>query len=147
MAISAQAIGSTSPTKKSASEPTKPLPVPNSDFYQLADVLTREEKAIVKKVRTYMETKVQPVINKYWSDEAFPIELLPSFRELQLCSLPALLVTAQRSPETESTLPNQRLDRKPSREAARTAPNPPTTPYVPKRLPTSQCASLTKGDL
>ena len=29
----------------------KPLPAPNSDFYQLADVLTAEEKAIVKKVR------------------------------------------------------------------------------------------------
>jgi hypothetical protein len=47
----------------------KPLPAPNSDFYQLADVLTAEEKAIVKKLRTYMETKVQPVINKYWSDD------------------------------------------------------------------------------
>jgi hypothetical protein len=39
------------------------------------------------------------------------------------------------------------LGRKPNREAARPAPNPPTTQYVPKRLPTSQCASLTKGDL
>jgi alkylation response protein AidB-like acyl-CoA dehydrogenase len=87
MAISAQAIGSTSTAKKPASQQTKPLPVPNSDFYQLADVLTPEEKAIVKKVRTYMETRVQPVINKYWSDDAFPFELLPSFKELQLGGL------------------------------------------------------------
>src|SRR4051812_15283524 len=65
----------------------KPLPAPNSDFYQLADVLTAEEKAIVKKVRTYMETKVQPIINKYWSDDAFPFELLPSFKELGLGGL------------------------------------------------------------
>ena len=65
----------------------KPLPAPNSDFYQLADVLTADEKAIVKKVRTYMETKVQPIINKYWSDDAFPFELLPSFKELQLGGL------------------------------------------------------------
>ena len=35
----------------------KPLPAPNSDFYQLADVLTADEKAIVKKVRDYMETQ------------------------------------------------------------------------------------------
>jgi hypothetical protein len=61
-----------------ASRPTaapsksKPLPAPNSDFYQLADVLTAEELALVKKVRGYMETKVQPIINKYWSDDAFP---------------------------------------------------------------------------
>src|SRR5213082_1042818 len=62
----------------------KQLPAPNSDFYQLVDVLTAEEKAIVKKVRTYMETKVQPIINKYWSDDAFPFELLPSFKDLGL---------------------------------------------------------------
>ena len=58
MAISAQATGSASAAKKAAIQQSKPLPVPNSDFYQLADVLTPEEKAIVKKVRTYMETKV-----------------------------------------------------------------------------------------
>src|SRR6201989_1632012 len=60
----------------------RPLPAPNSDFYQLIDVLTAEERAIVTKVRTYMETSVQPIINKYWSDDAFPFELLPSFKEL-----------------------------------------------------------------
>jgi hypothetical protein len=63
------------------------LPLPNSDFYQLADVLTPEEKTIVKKVRAYMETNVQPVFNKYCSDDAFPFELLPSFKELQLGGL------------------------------------------------------------
>src|ERR1700753_2992023 len=65
----------------------KPLPAPNSDFYQLADLLTADEKALVKKVRAYMETKVQPIINKYWSDDAFPFELLPSFKELGLGGL------------------------------------------------------------
>src|SRR5258708_7910011 len=65
----------------------KQLPAPNSDFYQLVDVLTAEEKAIVGKVRTYMESKVQPIINKYWSDDAFPFELLPSFKELGLGGL------------------------------------------------------------
>jgi glutaryl-CoA dehydrogenase len=65
----------------------KQLPLPNSDFYQLADILTADEKAIVKNVRTYMETKVQPIINKYWSDDEFPFELLPSFKELQLGGL------------------------------------------------------------
>jgi hypothetical protein len=50
--------------------------------------------------------------------------------------------------ETGSALSSDRsLGRKPSREAARSAPNPPTTRYVPKRPPTSQSASLTKGDL
>jgi DNA-binding CsgD family transcriptional regulator len=62
----------------------RPLPAPDSDFYQLVDVLTADERALVKRVRHYMESKVQPIINKYWADDAFPFELLPSFRELKL---------------------------------------------------------------
>src|SRR6202041_1259062 len=65
----------------------KPVPVPDGDFYQLIELLTPEEKAIVKKVRSYAETKVKPIINKYWADDAFPFELLPSFKELKLGGL------------------------------------------------------------
>src|SRR5712671_5691056 len=77
------------PTATAASKTAapKPVPVPNGDFYQLVDLLTPEEKAVVKKVRTFMETKVQPVINKYWSDDAFPFELLPSFKDLGIGGL------------------------------------------------------------
>jgi len=85
-AVATPVAAETAPTKKVVQAP-KQLPPPNSDFYQLADVLTAEEKAIVKKVRAYMETKVQPIINKYWSDDAFPFELLPSFKELKLGGL------------------------------------------------------------
>src|SRR5712671_7250149 len=74
------------PAKSDIRQP-KQLPAPNSDFYQLVDVLTPDERAVVKKVRAYMETKVQPIINKYWSEDAFPFELLPSFKELQLGGL------------------------------------------------------------
>src|SRR6202795_4132937 len=86
MATTATSVASASIARKPSGQPKK-LPPPNSDFYQLADVLTADEKAIVKKVRTYMETKVQPIINKYWSDDAFPFELLPSFKELGLGGL------------------------------------------------------------
>jgi len=65
----------------------KPLPVPNSDFYEFAADLPAEELAIVKKVREYMETKVQPIINKYWVEDSFPFELLPSFKELNIAGL------------------------------------------------------------
>jgi hypothetical protein len=77
----ATAAQAATPATAAARQP-KTLPLPNSDFYQLADVLTADERALVKKVRTYMETKVQPIINKYWADDAFPFELLPSFKEL-----------------------------------------------------------------
>jgi alkylation response protein AidB-like acyl-CoA dehydrogenase len=82
-AVSTSVAAATAPVAKAP----KQLPAPNSDIYQLADVLTAEETEIVKKVRAYMETKVQPIINKYWSDDAFPFELLPSFKELQLGGL------------------------------------------------------------
>jgi glutaryl-CoA dehydrogenase len=65
----------------------KPLPAPNSDFYEFAADLPAEELAIVKKVRDYMETKVQPIINKYWVEDSFPFELLPSFKELGIAGL------------------------------------------------------------
>src|ERR1700680_656455 len=81
--VAAPAAAAAAPVKKAP----KQLPAPDSDFYQLADVLTAEEKAIVNKVRTYMETSVEPIINKYWSDDAFPFELLPSFKELGIGGL------------------------------------------------------------
>ena len=81
-----------SPTKdvsaaKAAPKPAKPLPVPNSDFYALAETLPAEELAIVKQVRNFAETKVAPIINKYWVDDAFPFELLPALKELNIGGL------------------------------------------------------------
>ena len=65
----------------------KPLPAPNSDFYEFTADLSAEEQAIIKKVRNYMEANVQPIINKYWVEDSFPFELLPSFKELNLSGL------------------------------------------------------------
>src|SRR5262249_2509869 len=62
----------------------KHLPPPNSDFYQLAEMLSDDEMAVLKKVRAFMETNVTPIINKYWVEDAFPFELLPAFKELKL---------------------------------------------------------------
>jgi hypothetical protein len=42
----------------------KPLPAPNSDFYELYETLNAEELATVKRVRTFIEAKVAPVITK-----------------------------------------------------------------------------------
>jgi glutaryl-CoA dehydrogenase len=65
----------------------KSLPAPDSDFYQLNDALTADERALVKTVRQFMEGKVAPVINQYWADDAFPFELLPAFKELDIGGL------------------------------------------------------------
>src|ERR1700747_841695 len=61
-----------------------PLPAPNSDFYSLIETLPADELAVVKQVRTCMETKVQPIITKYWVEDAFPFELLPAVKELNI---------------------------------------------------------------
>jgi alkylation response protein AidB-like acyl-CoA dehydrogenase len=65
----------------------KALPAPNSDFYELADTLNAEERGLLKQVRAFMETKVAPIINKYWVEDAFPFELLPAIKELNLGGL------------------------------------------------------------
>jgi len=65
----------------------KPLPQPNSDFYQFAATLGADELAMLKRVRTFMETKVAPIINKYWVEDAFPFEVLPAFKELNVGGL------------------------------------------------------------
>src|SRR6476660_3234054 len=65
----------------------KQLPPPNSDFYQFVETLGADELATVKRVRAFMETKVAPVINKYWVEDAFPFELLPAFKALNIGGL------------------------------------------------------------
>src|SRR6201984_3482815 len=69
-----------SPTK----EIKKALPQPNSDFYELVETLPAEELAVVKQVRAFMETKVAPIITKYWVEDSFPFELLPAIQELNI---------------------------------------------------------------
>ncbi len=34
-----------------------------------------------------MESKVAPIINKYWVEDSFPFELLPAFKDLNLGGL------------------------------------------------------------
>jgi glutaryl-CoA dehydrogenase len=81
-----QTATATATELKTAQKPRQ-LPEPNVDFYELVDKLNADEKATLDKVRAYMRTRVVPVINKYWSQDAFPFELLPSFKELGLGGL------------------------------------------------------------
>ena len=70
-----------------AAAPSLPEPSDCSDFYSLADTLTPDERALVVQVRAFMESKVAPVINRYWADDAFPFELLPAVKELNIGGL------------------------------------------------------------
>ncbi|MEJ0024788.1 MAG: acyl-CoA dehydrogenase family protein [Rhizomicrobium sp.] len=63
------------------------LPAPDSDFYLHVETLDPEDLALVRAVRTFMEEKVAPVIDKYWADDAFPFDLLPAFKTLNIGGL------------------------------------------------------------
>ena len=52
----------------------KALPAPNNDSH-FVEALPAEELALVKKVRTYMKTKVAPIL-KYGAEDSFPFDLL-----------------------------------------------------------------------
>jgi len=72
---------------KKEAKPIKPLPAPNSDFYELAETLPAEDLAVLKQVRGFMESKVAPIISKYWDEDSFPFELLPAIKELGIGGL------------------------------------------------------------
>src|SRR5260370_41820489 len=63
---------------------TVPLPAPNADFYEVTESLNADELKQLKQVRTFMEANVAPIITKYWADDAFPFEVLPALRDLNI---------------------------------------------------------------
>jgi alkylation response protein AidB-like acyl-CoA dehydrogenase len=68
-------------------KPAVTLPKPNGDFYQVTECLNDAERDTLKQVRTFMETKVAPVITKYWAEDSFPFELIPAIRDLKIGGL------------------------------------------------------------
>jgi alkylation response protein AidB-like acyl-CoA dehydrogenase len=74
-------------TKPQDGKRTSPLPAPNGDFYQVTECLNDVERDILRKVRAFMETRVAPVITKYWAEDSFPFELLPDLRDLSIAGL------------------------------------------------------------
>src|ERR1700733_6654061 len=53
-----------------------PPPI-DGDFYRIATVLNESERALLKRVREFTEGVVAPVIEDYWSRDAFPFEIIP----------------------------------------------------------------------
>jgi alkylation response protein AidB-like acyl-CoA dehydrogenase len=59
-----------------------------SDFYDLAGLLDEEDRTLLKRVRTFMDEQVEPVINDYWTRGKFPRELVPGIAELGIAGNP-----------------------------------------------------------
>lgn len=58
-----------------------PPPV-NGDFYRITAVLNDAERAVVEKVRAFMEAEVAPIIEDYWMRDEFPHEIVPKLAKL-----------------------------------------------------------------
>jgi len=75
-------------TNPTAAERPAKLPEADGDFYLLSNTLSKEDNSLRLKVRAFMESEVQPVINDFWSRDEFPFELLPKFKSLGIAGLP-----------------------------------------------------------
>jgi glutaryl-CoA dehydrogenase len=53
-----------------------------SDFYDLEALLDDEDRALLYRVRAFMDTEVQPIINEYWTRAAFPRQIIPGLAKL-----------------------------------------------------------------
>ena len=63
-----------------------PPPV-NGDFYRMLSLLSEEERAIVRRVRDFMESEVAPIIEDYWAKDKFPFEIVPKLRALDIAGI------------------------------------------------------------
>ena len=62
-------------------------PVADADFYAVEQVLDEPGRALLTRVREYMEKEVEPVINRYWTREEFPAELIGGLSGLDIAGL------------------------------------------------------------
>ena len=58
-----------------------PPPI-EGDFYRIAAVLNDSERTLLKRVREFTEDVSAPVIEDYWSRDAFPFEIIPKMAEV-----------------------------------------------------------------
>ena len=58
------------------------LPAVTSDFYDLEGLLPDEDRALIRRVRSFMDEQVEPIINEYWTRAQFPRQLIPEMAKL-----------------------------------------------------------------
>jgi glutaryl-CoA dehydrogenase len=60
---------------------------PDSDFLGFELMLDDEDRKLLERVRAFMTTNVEPVINDYWTRAEFPHQLVPGLAELGIAGL------------------------------------------------------------
>ncbi|HYH25800.1 MAG TPA: acyl-CoA dehydrogenase family protein [Blastococcus sp.] len=59
-----------------------------SDFYDLEALLDEDDRALLHRVRAFMDEQVEPIINEYWTRARFPRQLIPAMAELGIAGTP-----------------------------------------------------------
>src|SRR5260370_16157231 len=59
----------------------------DSDFYSLELLLDPAGRQLLRRVREFIEKEIEPVINRYWTREEFPHELIPAMGQLGVAGL------------------------------------------------------------
>ena len=59
-----------------------------SDFYEFEALLDDDDRAILHRVRTFMDEQVQPIINEYWTRAQTPRHLIPEIAKLGIAGTP-----------------------------------------------------------
>ena len=57
-------------------------PPPEGDFYRISEILDESERAVLKRVRDFMDREVAPIIEDYWVRDQFPFDLVPKIAAL-----------------------------------------------------------------
>jgi glutaryl-CoA dehydrogenase len=59
-----------------------------SDFYGLEAELTEQERAVIMRLRHYLETEVKPIVNDHWARAEFPMFVVKGLAGLGIFGLP-----------------------------------------------------------
>jgi glutaryl-CoA dehydrogenase len=54
------------------------------DFYAYEELLSEQERKTLERLREFLRTEVQPIVNDYWARAEFPFQLLEGFAKLGL---------------------------------------------------------------
>ena len=59
-----------------------------SDFYGMEATLSEQEKALLMRLRHYLEAEVKPIVNEHWARAEFPMPVVKGLAELGIFGLP-----------------------------------------------------------
>jgi glutaryl-CoA dehydrogenase len=63
------------------------FPEIDTDFYDLHQLLTAEERDTQIQVREFMQKEIKPIVNGFWLKDEFPHQIIPQMAKLNICGL------------------------------------------------------------